>query len=82
MPADQVEESKGGLKRNINKSNKHFYLKYTDIHNPNEDEQKDLGVAEVYMIMSVAAGMFVYFYRVKHLAWVCLFLMYSSCINQ
>ena len=66
----------------IKKQQKKTYIKYTDIHKDNEEEQSgNTGVGELYQIVAIVFGAICYFMKLKWAAWATLYFFYCSVIN-
>ena len=74
---DQIE-----TKKSISSKQKQ-YIKYTDIHTPNnKEDEKYTNIGDFYQMLALFFGLITYFYRFKLTAWVCLLIFYSSIINM
>ena len=74
------QKSKSG---NTKISKEQYYVKYTDIHNPDKEQEEGAGgIGDLYQLMAIAVGGVCYFYRFKWAAWLCLYFFYCSVINM
>ena len=83
--ADQgtKQVAKGGKTSNKVKPSNGYYIKYTDIHQPDkEDQERQAGISDIYTMLTIGAGAYTYFYRNKIVAWLCVYLFYCNVINQ
>jgi hypothetical protein len=59
-----------------------YHIKYTDIHTPeNEENERQSGISDIYLILTIFAGGYTYLYRNKMMAWLCVYLFYCNIIN-
>ena len=70
----EISEVKDEAQRKTKK-----YVSYRDIHR--EDEEKSVGVGELYQLCALAFGAICYLWKFKWAAWATLYFFYCSIIN-